>query len=569
MSARSPLLVLLRLRWRGRVRRFLRMVRTPRGLLTVLAALAGIGLWLAGALARARIMSHQAFSESDSLAMARAALVIFAVVIVSGALSYRGLYIPEEEVERLLSAPVTRRELIRYRLLPSLFAASLFALIFSIELGARMPVPLFGFLGAFLAVMTLPILGQAVAIGVGDAESRLGRLVGRLPGWAPRFGALVAILLLLVALFGGDGPVDRPVLPRGTGPMGFFLGLAHAPIFTWAGLPALPWARAMAAPGSGEFALWFGFALALSVLLFEVTTRLPCDFRELSLATSAQVAARRRRMGAGRNLVAGMGGLGGKAAKGLRAPWLLGSGPFGALAWIQLTCLWRTAKGTLLLGLVTVGVALLFTLTTLSEPVEGALFLALWGVIYITSGLRFDFRGNLERIEIMRTWPVSSRRIFLATILPEIGIVTLLVTFAELGRLAYLGEWSLTLGLIIAGIPWAVALWVIVDNVVFLWFPVRYQRGQSAATQHTGRLLLVTLVRLAILLVSGLIIGMGAAGAFALAKGFDVGEVLALTIAVGVAFALSLFSLWAGVVAGGWSLERFDPAAPGLRGSSS
>jgi ABC-2 type transport system permease protein len=548
---------LSRLKWRGWWRRIGRRLRTPGGALFGLLGLALTGAWVWSILWRGSHVRVAEVLPEDALAVARGTLAMLGVVCFAGAFGHRGLHLPQDEIERMLSAPLTRRQLIRYRLLSAMLRSSVLALALGLILAPRMPVGGFGMAGAMLAVLTLPLLSQGAAILMGDAENRLGRLAARVPKIVTG-GVMVLLAYGLIMVMLMDGLVPRDLAEVGP-PRDLVLQVARHPIVVWLSLPAAPWAGAMAAPDLAHFVPWFLAALAASVLMFEVVARLPIDFRELSLATSADVARRLARAHSGRGPVGGSEVP--DRAKGRRVAWLFGRSPSGAVAWIQLVALRRKARGALLFALMTTGFTLVLTTTVLREPFEGAFFLAIFGVIYLASGMRFDFRGNLDGLEEMRAWPVTPRRVFLATILPQALFVSGLMSVAQVVRLAVLGAWEPGVGLVIAATPVVTVFWLAVDNAIFLLAPVRFEPGQSAAMHHAGRQMVLALIKMLLLGLSAAVAGLAgyaAYGAF-LGLGAPTGPATAAGVVAGTIMALLMVG--AAVILGGWALRRFDVAS--------
>ena len=294
MSVLHPgLSTLSRLKWVAWWRRIGRRLRTPSGVLFGLLGLTLAGLWVWSLLWRASHLGRVEVSPEDAALAARATLAMLGAVCVASAFSHRGLYLAQDELERMLSAPITRRQLVRYRLLSSMLRSIVFALVFGLILAPRMPVAAFGMAGGLLAVLTLPLLSQGAAILMGDAENRLGRLAGRVPVWVTRGVTVLVIyglfmLLLMEDLTPGDLSSIGP-------PRDLVVAISQHPIVWWISLPAAPWAGVMAAPDLAHFVPRFLGALAASALIFEGVARLPIDFRELSLATSADVAPRQSR----------------------------------------------------------------------------------------------------------------------------------------------------------------------------------------------------------------------------------------------------------------------------------
>lgn len=571
MSAQHPALrTLARLKRRATWRRLRRRMRTPSGLLFGLLGLVVTGGWIASVVWRARQGSAGGpMSTEAAQAAARAMMLVFTMVVVTSAFGHRGLYLPADELERLLSAPIGRSQLVRYRLLATILRSSVFSLLMAALMAPRMPHRAFGFLGVWLAMSTLPILGQGAAILMGDAENRIGRLAGRVPRNLVRVLMGVGLWLLIMLLLGAEDifrPLDLPEIDLGreglkggsARPRSLPEQLSGHPVVLWLSAPGIPWARAAAATSWQVFAAWFAASAALSLCLFEAVARLPTDFRELSLSTSADVARKLSRMRSGRGAVSGMAVS--DRALGLRVPWVMGRSPFGAIAWLQLVAMRRKARGALLFALLTTGFALFLTTAVMTEPLGGAIFLAIFGVVYLASGMRFDFRGNLDLMETLRAWPVPAWRVFLATLMPETLVLTVLMLGAQLVRSTLLGVWQVEVGLVVVATPFATLLWLALDNLVFLLVPVRYEPGQASAMHYAGRTLALALFKLALLGVVALVVGLVVVLGLSLASGLGAPLWAGIMVGVLAGVLMTVSAISAVVAAGGWALARFDVA---------
>jgi len=560
-SLHPALATLARLKLRAWGRRLVRRMRTPAGALFGVLGLALTALWLWSVFARASSLSD-GIDPAQAEALGRGALLVFAVVVAMGSLVHRGLYFPPDELERLLTAPVTRSDLVRYRLVGMMARSALFGVLMGLLVAPRMPVPVFGFLGAALGLLTLPIAGQGVAILLGDAENRVGRFASRLPRGAARLVAGLGLWGVIMLFVMGDDLVGSGGIASDANPAassGAFLGrVTSHPLFVALTLPFAPWAKAMAATGGADFALWFALALVLTVVLFEGVARLPIDFRELSLATSADVARRLARLRSGRGTISG--GDVSSRALGRRVPWIFGRRPFGAVAWLECCAILRKARGTLAFAVLVAVFAVWISTVAFQGTLDGAIFLAILGTVYLSSGLRFDFRGRLDQMEVVRSWPLTPWKVFLATLLPETLLTGLLVAAAVLARSAILGDFPLEVGLVALACPLVTLVWLAVDNAVFLLVPVRFEPGQASAMHNAGRTLTLTLLRM---LVLALLIGAVLLAAWV---GASVGGALfgpgpaALVCAILAGLTTTVVVLAAVVLWGGWALARFDVA---------
>jgi len=503
MFGHPALLLLARLKLRGSVRKQVRRLRTLKGVVTTLLGVGLMVLWAFLLVGGSLLHDEAAPAPQQLQGIILVACFFMTLMTVFGALSHRGLYLPPEEIERLFSAPVGRPDLVRYRLLAHL-GRSLVAVPFvALLVMLRVPHPVFGFLGVMAGMCTLALLGQAISILAGSLEKRLIKLL-TLPRTLVIVLAVAGITLptlyLTTGLEGsGLGGALQSLLPGSN-----LEGFLELPLVSAVLAPFRPWARATTASGLDEFAPWFGLCALIWVVLFEVTARLPIDFRELSLETSANVAERirrSRRVGGGASAARIS-----RRTVGWRVPWLFGRGPMGALAWRKTCGIVRKARGTLVVSALVLAFLTILASTSLDgdseqEVVGGALMIAVLGTLYLCSGLKFDFRDDLDRMDDIKAWPLPPTRLFAAMLLPEVLLVSLLLVAGIVVRAVVTGGWHPLLIGVAAVLPFVVLAWVALDNAVFLFAPVRFVPGQDGTLQNFGRTMVMMLLRLLLLLV--------------------------------------------------------------------
>lgn len=557
MFGHPALRALFWMKLRGGLRRQVRRLRRPSSWIFLLAGLVLVGLWIVSYVASSTMRSRGAVDPELQIAFASSGIFVLVALTVVGAFSYRGLYLPKEEIELVFSAPLSREQLIRYRLGTNVARGLGTGLFFGVGAALRAPNPAFGFLGMLVTMLTVPILGQATAILLGDAENRLGKLAQRLPLRSASRLLLVVLLAGLAWLFvsaeslleGSGAHSGGPLLER------VFAHPAVAALLA----PFRPWARTIVASSAADFWPWFLFCAGFALVAYELAARIRVDFRELSLATSADVAKRIQKMrrggfGAASDAPASLGAL-------RRVPWVLGTSPFGAVAWLKLAAIARRSRTALLVSAFFLSVLVIAASRMNRVPNEGSvLFVAAFGTIYLCLGLRLDFRADLELMDRIKAWPLAPWKVFLATILPEASIVVVLVTAAALVTAALIGAWSPPIFAALASIPAFVLVWSTLDNAVFLFMPVRFTPGQEGALQHMGRSVVLMLARFALFGIVG-----AAAVVPGLAAGWAVGawtDSRNAALAAGTCVALAgVGGVVAALVwAGGRMLARFDVA---------
>lgn len=553
--------LLARLKLRGAVRRQWRRLKTPKGLLFTLLGVGLFTVWIGSIVAPALLHGRPApVDGATRLPVVRFAALALTLLSLSNSFSHRGLYLPVEEIQRLFAAPVTRADLVRYRLLATSARGLVGGLFIGVLAMRRMPSPGFALLGTFLGMLTLPVLNQLVAVLAGGFENRVLRRLASSRTWLLLLVAVVAAAIFGVAV-GDLAPEELPVVGGliGTDPG----ALLEHPVALAVTSPFEPWARMITAPSAGEFLRWFALCLAIWFVLFELTARMPIDYRELSLATSASVAARIRRARRGGGAAAARVS---RRLVGLRVPWLFGRGPFGAIAWRKTGAILRKARGTLVVSMLVLAfVTMLATMISgggEASPLIAPILIAVLGTLYLCAGLRFDFRDELERMEVIKAWPMKPWALFAAMLFPEVVLVSVLIAGAIAGHAVWTGTFDAGFVTIVAVVPVVVLCWVSLDNAAFLFAPVRVVPGQEGALQNAGRGLLMMLARGLMLGVLAVVGGGPAYFAYYCATElFGVSDGLAWKLGLAV-FWLALAGVAAVLVGvGGVVLKRFDVAS--------
>ncbi|QDU84389.1 hypothetical protein Pla163_14960 [Planctomycetes bacterium Pla163] len=548
LAPRGPVLTRLALlKLRGVVRKQLRRLRTPTG---ILFAFVGVGLaasWIVslsfGAMAAG---SHGAPVPQPHLV--RLLLFMFLVVNVFAHLGQRGLYLQPAELDLLLSAPVSRARILGHRLMCAFGRATAGAVLLGAAASFRVPTATGAFLGALCLTVGLTLLGQGVSLAAAQVERWVPL---RLLDVAGKIGvALVAAAFVALAL----APPSFDDLN--------LLELAQSPVLgvlTW---PLEPLVATFLAATPGA-ALSNGLPLlGLMAVFFELLRRWSFDWREVAVTTSGRLGARiarARRLGTG----ASAANVSRWAAR-RRIPWVVGRGPLGAVFWRKSASILRRARVTLLFAGLTLalGVGGLLAVTREFEHDTGwaASLLIVFGSVYLTGGLRFDLREDLDRIEELKAWPLSSRRLFLALLVPQITVVGGFLALGCVILTVVGGGGPIPLACALAFLPVFLTGWVATDNLFFLLWPVRIVPGADGMLQDVGRTSILFLCRG---VVAGGVLALSALlgwGAFRLSAGSGLGEDLRLLLATPAV--LAGLGVWAAVALrlGGRALARFDPS---------
>lgn len=539
---------LARLQRRAWRRRVLRGLRSPRGLLSALLVLGLLGVWVGGAFLQAPLFdgSTEAGLRRQLAGVMLSALLLIAVV---NGIAHRGVYLPPEELERLLSAPVPRADLVRYRLSRMLVRGLPFAAILGALLARNMPSPAHAWAPAALAILLIPIVAQLLALALAVSDGLASRLAARVPRGLLRLLLLPVLIGIPLAL-----TEARELFPAGALDGERVRQLLEHPLVRWGTLPLAPFTWAMAATTSMAAALRTSVCLGVLVVLYQLTVRLPIDFREVSIETSRDLAQRIARVRSGSGGVAAMGADSGAARR--RMGWWAGRGPFGALVWLRSTELLRRAGRVVYVALLQLALAVFLGTVLVQDHAGGAVLVLALSTYHLSTTIRADLRADLDRMQEVKAWPLPASQVFLASVLPGALVAGLLVSGALVLRGALAGgvrELDLVLA---AAAPVLALVWGCVENLSFLVAPVRFTPGEVGTLQSMGRVMLHSLANLAVVgLVVAPAVGVSLGTARLLGEG-----ALAQLAGLGAACAFALGLVGALSLLGGRALRRLDPS---------
>ncbi len=320
----------------------------------------------------------------------------------------------ETEVQQLFPAPISRRQLLHYKMARGVFGASTGALFFTLFFGRWVsPHPVLFFLGAVVALTTVNLHVTAASF----VRTRLARL-----GWqgtALRW----TVLLGLLAAFGwavSSAFLAHPLSSELEGKevvREWLGGVLEEPAIRVALWPGRALVALAVAEGVGAFLLALPLALGLLVVHYLWVSALVVPFEEVVVTRVEETARQRGRRAARVGHIV------------LRRPFfrLRGRGrPEVALLWKNLTAA-RRISGP--------GILLILALSGLAVPVGAAIFFpdALARVLGVMAGvylsfavmltvfgpasLRSDLRMDLPKLDMLRAMPLTGRQVVAAEVL--------------------------------------------------------------------------------------------------------------------------------------------------------
>lgn len=477
----SPLFFLFKLKAKGSLRKVLKALKTPRQGIFIAVA----GLWFIFAFGPALFNALQR-GEPDLENVRLYFPVLLFFLFLTQMMAFSGgkaVNFSPPEIDFLFAAPISRRQLLIYRigsyLPPVLFTTMIFSLIFLQWVGNWFYL----FISLLLAMLFVYLLGIMVSLVQITLSEYIYTPIRRF------FTFLISVLVLYTLWSVIPQPLRLPQLQEvnrflASTPMQVVL----APFSVFANMVT---AKSFAP----DFLFWCSIAFLLNISAFAILIRLDANYLETSLQISSKIYERKQRMMRGGSMV--------DVSKSRtlkwripQLPWLNGAGP---IIWRNLISLIRTLDSNYLLFF-------LILVASLTGPIvsyfgfrtETAFYALIMIVIYmslfLSMHLRFDFRGDLDHISLFKRLPVSAQSVTMAELCIPVFFLSLVHILALTSFASYSsGMLGMTLLVIGCVIPFNLMM-VGIQNFVFLIFPTRFVHTSPADLTQFGRNMAIFLI---------------------------------------------------------------------------
>jgi hypothetical protein len=483
------LLKLIGLNTRAKLRRSVRGVKTVRGAVFLALGLGVFLMWLASSLVNAFLVPRaDPIKIRTFFPMWMLAICVLNLATSAGE---RAIAFTPAEVDFLFPGPFTRRQLLAYKLtkssLGAILTATLFSMIFLRYTQAFAPA----WIGIFLSLIFLQLFSMSVVL-IGEMIGEHAYTRGR------KLIVAIAIGIALVALV----PVIRANRDASLQDVAIKFRQTQAGTVLLA--PFDVFGRILTAKHVVPEALpWIGGAIGINLILMLIVMQLDAHYMETAAGAGQRQYDRvqRIRRGGGFSMRTRVSA----GSTRLRIPKLPRFAGAGPIAWRQLTSAIRQSKAVITLLLVVclaVGPMLYFAgIADRRDPTAPIIGFVFWLNFMFANALRFDFRGDLDQMDVLKSLPVSPAAIVTA----ELIAPTLVLTLCQ-AVLLVVGEAVLHLRapVVIAAIVLVIpfnALVIAIENLLFLLFPVRIVAVSPGDLQGVGRQMTIFLAKMVILVV--------------------------------------------------------------------
>ena len=534
---------LIRLQWRGGFRQLGRSLKTVRGLFHFAFMLA-LTAWGFSSMYFFGRASSQALQVTASLSAGLTNVLTFglfaytcyAVLFSTGEAL---VYFTPSEVAFLFPAPLTRKQLLSYKLLKSLFGIIALSVFMPLFFARSLVMVGTGFVGVTLTVSFLQLLTMDVAFLRQVLQEKVHVLLRRL------FGYFLSLLL-----------VAAVVQTTQSAPNADLVTLAQTfqqtTAGTWMLAPFQVFVRLLQAEDFLSFLSSAGIVFLIDLLLLLLAYRLDALSLEAALATSEKLTARLKLVQA-----KGVWHLLGSANAQVvqrRIPHLPFWAGVGPVVWQKMTTNFRASTKLLWMlgGAVVFAGCLVFGIHRSHPEAPGAPIAGMAVMGYLSLLISLSQQNEIERAGYLKSLPIRSVSIVIGELL---GFIVLLSAVQSAFFLVVAGFFpSFTLWLLCGAVftlPWNFQLFAI-DKLVFYLYPTRLVKGTPGDFQNAGRQMIFIFFKMLILGAAATIVGVSTIPA-ALIFQSPLGAVASAGITLcGVCAALIPLLVFA--------FDRFDPS---------
>jgi hypothetical protein len=486
--------LLLWLRFRAWLRRLARSAATVRGALFLAAGVLFFALVIGPNVVLRMLQADHGISLSYVEYARRVGplvLLAYCALTVLFASAESGIAFTPAEVQFLFSGPFSRRQVLAYKVVGNGLLCCLYALFLTGFFFAYAARPLAAYPGLVLTLWFIQLFSMAVSLVISTVGAR---------AFSRRRRLLLVLVLGLAAWWaaraGGDAFAQGPGAVVTRLEQNEVVGVMLVPmrwfIDTFTAERLWP-----------DFVLAAARCLAVDAVLLLVVFLLDAQYLEASAAASERAYARLQRVRSGGAMVAAVG----TGRPRVRLPALPNWGGVGTLAWRQLTCVARSLRPVVVF-LVVFGIMVGGSRLALGTARPGEVPLGGWligstvlgmTIAMLTPLLTFDFRGDIDRMDLLKALPLPPWRVALGQLVAPTLVLSAVQLLVMASVQALWGGVELLLvGVAVFALPFNFLSFGL-ENLVFLWFPTRHTPAAPGDFQMMGRQTLMMVAKFAVL----------------------------------------------------------------------
>jgi ABC-2 type transport system permease protein len=491
----TSLLTLLRLHFLGKLRHSFRGLRTPRGLFFLVFGSLALCGWLGPRL------YHALHAPREDPAFVRTiapfAILGFCLSNLFASIGENAVAFTGAEIDFLFPGPFTRRSLLGYKILKTALGTTITSIIFSILLLRYSTSWIACCLGIWLTVQFM----QLFAITIIMLAQTIGERAysGTRRGIFIVAGALVGIAAIPTLISHLHSP-PLEIMKQVHGTIAGRLLLAPFDVF----------ARTITAR-PGELLQWATLAFLIDLIMLAVVIGLDANYLETASAVSQKRYERRQR--AHKGVIGQLATVSGPRFRVYKLPRLGGAGP---IAWRQMIGAARSSRAMFLLLLV-IGFGAGSMVWQHRKggsglaSLEQMLGTVVWMNLVFISMLKFDFRDELDRLDLLRSLPIGPTAIAAAELFTPVLVLTLMQGALLIAlAVSVHGAWRYVLPAAAFAVPFNL-LQAGIENLLFLMFPLRSAGVIAGDMQLVGRQMIVFVFKFGLLMLAA--VACSAAGA--------------------------------------------------------
>ncbi len=484
--------MLMRLQWRGGLRQFRKSVMSTRGIIHLGFVVAMMAYGIASMYFAGKAISL-APQISDSLGQLQndlpaVALFLFTAYVLLFSTGDATVCFTPGEIAFLFPAPVSRKQLLSYKLLKSLFGVFGFSAMMTLFTSRSIGMALPRMLSIAMTLSFLQLLTMNVAFARQVMQAKIHQSIRIVLGAVIGIGLLLAVAQILATTTTLDLADYAKAIQR-------------SPVALWLLWPFRIFVQAFNAERLLTYLPSASIVLFIDICLLTLAYRLDALSLEAALASSEKMAARMKNMqakGVWHTFASADSSIAGRRIPQL--PFLAGIGP---VVWQQMTTTFRSSSKLLVViaGAVSIAAWIVYAVSHkggASSHMNGSIAgVAAMG--YMSFLICLTMQNEIERVGFLKSLPIATISIVIGELL---GFVVLL---------------SFVQSLFFAGLAWcfpALAIWLLsaivlllpvnfvlfaVDKVVFYVYPTRLAKGAPGDFQKSGKQMIFMMMKLLML----------------------------------------------------------------------